>query len=187
MKTSASVRLVLLSAAPFVVGACAHSAQSPTRSTTASAVLEPKSGSSATGDVVLTQQERQVALTLTVRNVAPGVHAVHIHEVPDCSAADASSAGEHWNPTGSQHGAFEQQQSHLGDIGNLEVGPQGTGTLTFSTGRWALGTGASNDVLQHALVVHEGVDDLVTPPGGNAGGRIACGVIVAVVGPGASP
>jgi len=143
----------------------------------ASADLEPRSGSSVTGHAHFTYADGQVTLTLQVENATPGEHAFHIHETGDCSAEDGSSAGGHWNPAGEEHGMWGHPPFHLGDVGNLTVGEDGRGGLTLTTGLWSIGTGKPGDILGHALIVHAGVDDFTTQPTGNAGGRVACGVI----------
>lgn len=144
---------------------------------TAVAEIAPKSGSTLTGRAVFTESNGEIQLEVTIENAEPGPHAVHIHEIGDCSAEDASSAGGHWNPTGEDHGKWGVPPFHLGDIGNIEVGEDGTGTLTMSTDRWSLGGGPETDVVGKALVVHSGADDFTSQPSGAAGDRIGCGVI----------
>ncbi|MGV3619298.1 MAG: superoxide dismutase family protein [Archangium sp.] len=143
----------------------------------AKATLEAKSGASTTGQVMFAEKNGEVTMQLDVANVPPGEHAVHLHVNGDCSAADAESAGPHWNPTNEAHGQLEHGPAHKGDIGNLKVGNDGKGTLTFTTREWSMGTGKPNDVVGHAVVVHASEDDFRSQPAGNAGGRIACGVI----------
>jgi Cu-Zn family superoxide dismutase len=115
---------------------------------------------------------------LDVSGATPGKHGAHIHENGDCSAPDATSAGGHWNPSGMDHGAPGASPHHAGDLGNLTVGEDGKGTLTLSSAEWQLDTGAANDVLGKAVVIHAAEDDLTTQPAGNSGARVACGVIV---------
>jgi Cu-Zn family superoxide dismutase len=91
---------------------------------------------------------------------------------------DGMSAGGHWNPTGAGHGHLGSGAHHAGDIGNMVVGADGTGSLTFSSDEWEVRTGSGSDVLGHAVIVHGGVDDFTSQPAGNAGMRIACGVVV---------
>jgi len=144
----------------------------------ATAKLESKSGSSVTGTARFTRQDDgKIQLVVDVEGATPGVHAAHLHDVGDCSAEDGSSAGGHWNPTSHDHGKWDHDSFHLGDIGNIEVGEDGTGTITLTTDRWELGTGGMADVVDHAIIVHTAADDFVTQPTGNAGGREACGVV----------
>jgi len=145
--------------------------------TEAVAVIKEKSGSTTKGTADFKAPAKTVTLVIQIEGAKPGQHAVHIHEFGDCSAPDATSAGEHWNPLNKMHGRWGSESYHLGDIGNLTVDDTGKGTLTFTTDEWAIGTGGANDVVGKAIVVHASQDDFMTQPGGNAGDRIACGVI----------
>lgn len=146
---------------------------------TAEAVLEPKSGSQAKGTAVFSMApDGKVTLTVDVQNVTPpGKHGIHIHENGDCSHAMGDSAGGHWNPYGKPHGAFGMGDFHLGDIGNIDIKADGTGTLTMSTDLWKVNDKSMDDVVGLAVILHEGEDNLTPNP--NPGGRIGCGVIVA--------
>lgn len=157
----------------------AHGDPGPTGEAVATAELSAKSGASLTGEAVFAATADGHSLTVTVENAPPGPHAVHIHETGDCSAADGTSAGGHWNPEGVDHGAWGGDAHHLGDIGNMVVGEDGTGTIVLSTDRWTVGDGAPTDVLGKSIIVHVGADDFTTQPTGAAGGRIGCGVIAA--------
>ena len=141
------------------------------------AVLDGKSGSEMYGKAIFINEPDGVALLITIENAAPGSHAVHLHETGDCSADDGTSAGGHWNPAGHQHGKWGEDGHHLGDIGNLEIGADGTGTLEFKTDRWQMGGGVENDIMGKAMIIHADPDDFETQPTGAAGGRIGCGVV----------
>lgn len=142
------------------------------------ATLDPKSGSGVTGTATFTEgQNGKVDLKIEIKGATAGVHAVHIHEKGDCSSTDGESAGPHWNPTKQAHGKWGATDYHLGDLGNLTVGSDGTATLTMSTDQWTIGTGQPNDVTGHAIVVHSKADDFKSQPAGAAGSRVACGVI----------
>lgn len=143
----------------------------------ATAKLEAKSGSQVEGEAQFYEQNGQVTMTLKVKNLPQGAHAAHLHEKGDCSAADATSAGPHWNPTSENHGMWGHPPHHAGDIGNIDVAVNGIGTATLTTDQWSIGTGQPNDILNHAVVVHANADDFTSQPAGNAGGRVACGVI----------
>jgi len=142
----------------------------------AATTLESRSGSSTTGTANFQEDGDPVTLTLVVSGATPGKHGAHIHETGDCGAADASSAGAHWNPTSKSHG-LPDADHHLGDLGNIEIGQDGKGTLTLSKTAWKIGDGSANDVVGKAVVIHAAADDLVTDPAGNSGSRVACGVI----------
>ena len=148
--------------------------------TVAKADIESKSGSKLKGKATFTKNDKgEIVLRVEVSDAPGGEHAVHIHEKGDCSSPDGKSAGDHWNPTHMEHGKWGApgDHHHLGDIGNLTVGPDGKGTITLDTTKWTAGGGGVNDVIGHAIVIHGGVDDFKTQPSGNAGPRIGCGVI----------
>ncbi|HXV76180.1 MAG TPA: superoxide dismutase family protein [Candidatus Polarisedimenticolaceae bacterium] len=141
------------------------------------AVLSAKSGSELTGVAIFVKDAAGVSLQLNVENTPPGEHAVHIHEFGDCSADDASSAGGHWNPSTEDHGRWGMPPHHLGDIGNITVGEDGTGSLSLSTDRWTMGDGSVTDIVGKSIIVHADPDDFTSQPTGAAGGRIGCAVI----------
>ena len=134
-----------------------------------------KSGTDTQGTAKFVQRGGTVEMDINAYKLTPGKHAVHIHEHGDCSAADASSAGGHWNPTSEQHGKWDVGEYHKGDIGNLIADNKGTGRLIFSTNKWCLGCSDSKkNIKGHAIVIHEKADDFHTQPTGNAGGRVGC-------------
>lgn len=135
------------------------------------------SESNVAGEAVFTQDGDDIMLIVDIQNASPGLHAVHIHETGDCSAADGTSAGGHWNPTGEDHGRWGGDSFHLGDLGNIPVGSDGTGYLERTTDLWDMDTGSDRDIVGKAIIVHAGEDDFVSQPSGAAGGRIGCGVI----------
>ena len=146
---------------------------------TAQATLAAKSDNTTlAGDVQFSGEKGSVKVTLKVTGAPKGPHGVHIHEKGDCSAADAMSAGAHWNPTMQMHAA-PGATAHLGDLGNLTVDDAGNGTLTLTNALWEIGTGGANDVVGKAVVVHAAADDLMGQPAGNSGARIGCGAIAA--------
>jgi Cu-Zn family superoxide dismutase len=106
-----------------------------------------------------------------------GVHAIHVHERGDCSAADASTAGAHFNPDGVAHGRAGTPPHHLGDMDNLHANAQGVAKVDLHLHGVTLGSGAANDILGRAIIVHANPDDYTSQPTGNAGARVACGVI----------
>ena len=144
----------------------------------AEAVLQPTEGNTATGTVTFTQVDDGVQIMAAVTNAEPeGQHGFHVHENGDCSAPDASSAGGHFAPEGSPHGAPTDpaDQRHVGDLGNLEVGADGTGSYERVDEQISLN--GPNSIVGKAVVLHQGEDDLESQPSGDAGSRIACGVI----------
>ncbi len=140
------------------------------------ASIAPKSGDTTlVGTAFLTEVAGEIALTIEMDGAPPGKHGVHLHQSGDCSAADASSAGGHWNPEGHMHG-MPDMSSHLGDLGNMIVREDGKGAITISKPEWTAGDGSDHDVLGKAIVFHANVDDF-SDPVGNAGSRIGCGVV----------
>lgn len=122
-----------------------------------------------------------VKIAVTVSELTPGEHGIHIHTVGKCEGPAFTSAGGHFNPTGAHHGIHNTQDPHphLGDLGNLNVDPDGKAKATFSIEGATLDDGANS--LFHeggtSLVIHAKADDLMSDPSGNSGDRIACGVI----------
>ncbi|MXV75524.1 superoxide dismutase family protein [Candidatus Poribacteria bacterium] len=144
----------------------------------AHAVIGSLNDSGVTGMAVFTQNGDQITFTAEIQGASPGLHAIHIHANGDCSAPDGTSAGGHWNPTDVAHGKWGEGEFHLGDIGNITVGEDGTGRITLTTDLWEIGTGSDVDVVGKGIIVHADADDFVSQPSGNAGARIGCGVIV---------
>ena len=143
-------------------------------------MLESKSGSNVTGTVVFTEENGVVTMVAALEGMTEGEHAIHLHETADCSAADGTSSGGHWNPTNQPHGKWGSAEGyHKGDIGNIKADANGNGTIEMSTDEWCIGCGDSNkDIIGKAIIVHEGIDDFKTQPTGDAGGRVSCGGII---------
>ena len=155
---------------------------STTTSTVASAGvnLTAASGSLASGQLKLMPMTGGVHVTGTVGGLKPnGSHGFHIHEKGDCSAVDASSAGGHFNPAAKPHGRVTNPQHHAGDNDNLVANAEGVATVNAHFSGVVLGGGGANDVIGKAVVVHADPHDYTSQPAGNAGARIACGVISA--------
>ena len=143
---------------------------------TVQATFQAKSGSSLAGTATLTEVPEGVKAVVSLENLSPGEHGIHVHEKGDCSAADGSSAGGHFNPAGSPHALPANAPHHLGDWGNINVGADGKGTLEIVVPGANLKEGDPNSYLGRAIIVHEKVDDGGQPTG-NAGGRIGCAEI----------
>lgn len=146
--------------------------------TMAQATLSPASGSNVTGTATFTEENGSITFEITAENLTPGEHAVHLHEKGDCSAEDASSAGGHWNPAGEDHGKRGTESFHRGDfVANMEVGEDGTGTLSMTVEDWTIGGPDSTNIVGKGVIIHAGADDFTSQPSGAAGGRVACGAI----------
>ena len=142
--------------------------------------LESRSGSKAYGKLFFKEVDGMVSLEAKFIDLEPGTHAVHIHEKADCSSPDGKSAGGHWNPTFENHGKWGDENGyHKGDIGNIEADENGMAKLKMQTDEWCIGCGdESKDILGKSIIVHQGADDFVSQPSGNAGARISCGGII---------
>jgi Cu-Zn family superoxide dismutase len=141
--------------------------------------LEPKSNSTVSGTATFTEKNGKVTFVAKVAGLQPGVHAIHIHEKSDCTAADGSSAGGALESYFKKHGKWGVGEYHKGDIGNFTADAKGNGTITLTTDEWCVGCGdETKDVLGKGLIVHQGTDDFTTQPTGNAGGRVACAGII---------
>ena len=140
------------------------------------ATIDSKSGSRATGQVVLTEAGAGVHVVVTVEGAAPGTHGLHFHENGDCSAMDGTSAKGHYNPENHAHGLPTAGVRHLGDLGNIEVKADGKGRLEMDLPNASLVPGAPNTLRGKAVVLHEKTDD-GSQPAGNSGARIGCAVV----------
>jgi Cu-Zn family superoxide dismutase len=138
--------------------------------------IEPRSGSKLSGSIKLEPVEGGVKVSLMVKGAPPGHHGAHIHEKADCSAADGTSAGGHFNPEQHEHGLPPGAQSHLGDLGNLDVDKKGDGKLEITIKGANLIPGDKMSFLDRGVIIHAKKDDGGQPTG-NAGGRIGCGEI----------
>lgn len=144
----------------------------------ATANLAAASGSLVSGRLTLMPMNDGVHLQGEIGGLAPGsIHAIHIHENGDCSAADASSAGGHFNPSGEAHGKVGTAPHHAGDMNNIVANAEGVASVDVHASGPVLGGGAANDAVGRAVVVHADPDDYTSQPSGNAGARVACGVI----------
>jgi Cu-Zn family superoxide dismutase len=150
-----------------------HGAPAPVNH--AIAVLQPTKGNAVHGTVSYEAVANGVHVVADISGLTPGKHGFHIHEFGDCSAEDGSSAGGHFNPGGMSHGAPTAETRHAGDMGNIAADKDGHAMLDYVDHVMTL-TG-ERSILGHAVIVHEKEDDLKSQPTGNAGARVACGVI----------
>ena len=178
------MKQVLVGVLVLAAGSLGLSAQAPTsdaKSTGAPATATVKLASTANqtgrGEVTFTSEANGVRVVGSFSGLTFGEHGFHIHEKGDCSAPDATSAGGHFNPATKPHAARETPERHAGDLGNLKADPYGLARVDFlDTGITLSGP---NSIVGKAVIVHEKADDFKTQPTGNAGARVACGVIEA--------
>lgn len=158
-----------------------QSAVAATATISAQATLAPTAGNKTSGLVSFTQGTEGVRVKARVEGLTPGLHGFHIHEKGDCSAPDGSSAGGHFNPTSAPHGDPAHSSKHSGDFGNINANADGVATLdvTVPLAQLTLTEGSPVNAVKRAVIVHVAPDDFTTQPTGNAGGRLACGVITA--------
>lgn len=137
-------------------------------------------GNAVGGQLLLTMVGDGVRMNGEVTGLpSQGEFAIHVHEVGDCSAPDAESAGEHFNPGGHPHGHPRDDARHAGDLPNLRANDRGTAQVEMVNNQVSLGDGGSNDIMGKSVVVHAQPDDYTTQPAGGSGDRLACGVIAA--------
>lgn len=136
------------------------------------AVVHPTEGNDASGTVTFEETDDGVRVQGEFEGLEPGMHGFHIHEFGDCSADDATSAGGHYNPTNSDHGAPDDDERHMGDMGNLEANDDGSATIDYVDEEIEL-----NSIAGRGVVIHGEEDDLQSQPSGDAGPRVGCGVV----------
>ena len=174
--------LAISAAAPAVL-AQAPAPQQPVDQTPAqfnrvSVELKATQGNRAAGNLELSPDNHGLRIAGTITGLkADAEHGFHVHQNGDCSAPDASSAGAHFNPENVAHGNPAGEAHHAGDMPNIKADAKGSASVDMHIMGLTLGDGGANDVVNKALVVHADPDDYATDPAGNAGARIACGVI----------
>jgi len=161
-----TLALTLLAFLPFVLNA---------EVTTAKVTLNSTEGNHVSGTVIFTAVEGGIKIVADVKNLTPGKHGFHVHEHGDCSAADGSSAGGHFNPTKTKHGGPDSPERHVGDFGNLVANEKGE--AHYERIDHVISLNGPNSIVGKSIIIHAGEDDLTTQPTGNSGARIACGLI----------
>ena len=168
---------VVVGLAVALIAGCAAPPPAPY----AVAMLKATRGNSAAGTVWFQQDGADVLVRGRVTGLAPNQqHGFHVHEKGDCSSGDGLSSGAHLNPTGMPHGP-QSGAHHAGDLPALQADANGAAQIRMRVAGSVFGPGGGA-LAGKGLIVHSGADDYATQPTGNAGARIACGVISTVAG-----
>ena len=131
------------------------------------------------GTALLTEESGGVRFHFSLNNLPAGTHGIHVHEKGDCTKPDFKSAGKHFNPETKQHGAENPKGFHAGDLGNIEVGSNGTADAEVTAPQLTL-KASDHSLIRPggtAIIIHAGRDDQKSDPSGNSGNPIACGVV----------
>jgi Cu-Zn family superoxide dismutase len=141
------------------------------------AVLYPTDGNRVYGVVTFTKGRDGVKVAADIEGLSPGEHGFHIHDLGDCTAPDGNSAGGHFNPEGTPHGAqtAPAKNRHVGDLGNVTAQTNGKAHLDLVDPLLAFE--GANSIIGRGIIVHADKDDLTSQPTGAAGSRSACGVV----------
>ncbi len=143
--------------------------------TRAVAVMHPTAGHEVRGIVTFTKTADGVRVQASIKGLTPGKHGFHIHQYGDCSAADGTSAGGHFNPHGADHGGPSADSRHAGDLGNLDANE--SGDANYDRVDHHLSLVGHDSIIGRAVIIHAHADDLTSQPTGGAGPRVACGAI----------
>jgi Cu-Zn family superoxide dismutase len=174
-KMTASM-IAIASAAMLVACQTSPESSGPARAT---AGLKPTKGNKTFGEADFEQVGNKVRVVVFVQGLKPGQeHGLHIHEKGDCSSGDGMSAGGHFNPHGQPHGHPSSAQRHAGDLPALKADKRGRANVKVEVDGLTVTPGPAS-VVGRAVIVHADPDDYKTQPTGNAGARLACGVISA--------
>jgi Cu-Zn family superoxide dismutase len=185
LKYGKNTALLAAASAMLALGACASRGDGSwvgayrAAGTLAQAQLQARSGSSVSGRIAFREDASRVIARFEISGLRPGSeHGFHVHEKGDCSAADATSAGGHFNPGKGRHGHHALAGRHAGDMPNLRADSAGIvrGEITLADLTLDRGT---HGIIGRSIVIHRDPDDYQSQPAGNSGPRIACGVIVA--------
>jgi len=170
------MKIIFAAAATVLLAACQSMSPEPLRAT---AQLQPTKGNKTFGEATFEQVGDKVRVVVFVQGLKPGQeHGLHIHEAGDCSSGDGMSAKGHFNPHGKPHGQPTSGERHAGDLPALKAGKDGRAKIDVTLDVISIGQGPGN-IIGRGLIIHADPDDYKTQPTGNAGARIACGVIKA--------
>jgi Cu-Zn family superoxide dismutase len=170
------MKKLFAAAAAALLAACQTTPDEPLRAT---AALQPTKGSKTFGEATFEETDGKVRVIVFAQGLKPGQeHGFHIHEAGDCSSGDGMSTKGHFNPHGKPHGHPSTGERHAGDLPALKAGKDGRAKLDVALDLITVRPGPAS-VIGRGLIIHADPDDYKTQPTGNAGARIACGVIKA--------
>ena len=170
------MKIIFAAAIAILLTACQTMPEGPTLAT---AALKPTKGNKTFGEATFEQVGDKVKVIVFVQGLKPGQeHGLHIHEAGDCSSGDGMSAKGHFNPHGKPHGQPGSAERHAGDLPSLRANKAGRGNVQVEMDIITVPPGPAS-IIGRGLIVHADPDDYKTQPTGNAGARIACGVIQA--------
>jgi Cu-Zn family superoxide dismutase len=170
------MKILIATAVTLLLAACQTMPPEPLRAT---ARLQPTKGSKTFGEATFEQAGDKVRVVVFVQGLKPGQeHGLHIHEAGDCSSGDGMSAKGHYNPHGKPHGNPGGAERHAGDLPSLKANKEGRANVQVDLDVITVAPGPAS-IVGRGLIVHADPDDYKTQPTGNAGARIACGVIQA--------
>ena len=170
------MKKLFLTVAAVLLAACQSIPDQPLRAT---AGLQPTKGSKAFGEATFDEVDGKVRVIVFAQGLKPNAeHGFHIHEAGDCSSGDGMSAKGHFNPYGKPHGDPNSPERHAGDLPALKADKGGRAKLDVTMDIITVRPGPAS-VVGRGLIIHADPDDYKTQPTGNAGARVACGVIKA--------
>jgi Cu-Zn family superoxide dismutase len=137
--------------------------------------IKPVENNKVSGLITFEDAKDGVIVKGNIKNLTPGKHGIHIHEIGNCSGPGAKTAGEHFNPTMSPHGDRSENERHAGDFGNIDADKDGVAKFEFLDKKAQLK--GANSIIGKSLIIHAKEDDTKTQPSGNSGDRVACGII----------
>jgi Cu-Zn family superoxide dismutase len=155
--------------------AVAHGSMMTAAPQKAVCIIYPTKGNNVSGTINFTKVQGGIRVVADLEGLAPGNHGIHIHEFGDCSAADGTSAGGHFNPMNEPHAGPADKMRHVGDMGNIVADENGKAHLDYVDTDMSFE--GMHSIIGRSVIVHAGQDDLKTQPTGNSGARVGCGVI----------
>lgn len=171
------LRYTVWALAIFLIAGCSKNEITPNYKR-AQAVIKSSEDRDIRGVVTFIETEDGVRVIAEVKGLVPGKHGFHIHEFGDCSASDFSSAGRLYNPDNHPHAGPDDSPRKAGDLGNIDA--KLNGWAYYDRVDLTIALDGPESIVGKSVIIHRYRDDYISQPEGNAGERIACGVIEAV-------